>query len=146
MINILKNTIYILNFLILVLIIIFTSLFYFQTKITFLSNFIVIITIITLFLKLLYWHLIKRPTEMVNSINKSNIFLLRITFCILTYITPAYYILQQPSLVVNNYVISITLIIISILIFVGILVERYLFFIESNLTAITFFENNNNLK
>jgi len=141
MINILKNTIYILNFLILVLIIVFTTLFYFQTNINFLSNFIVIITIITLFLKLLYWYSIRKPTEMFNYINKSNILLLRITFCILTYITPAYYILQQPSLVVSNHVISVTLIIISILIFIGILLERYLFFIESNITGITFFEN-----
>ena len=139
--NILKNTIYILNFLILVLIIVFTTLFYFQNNIKFLSNFIVIIAIITLFLKLLYWYSLRSTTEMFNHINKSNIFLLRITFCIITYITPAYYILQQPSLVVNNYVIFVTLIIISILIFIGILLERYLFSIESNFAGINLYEN-----
>ena len=141
MTQLMKTIICILNFLILFSIITFTILFYFQITINFLSSFIGLISITTLFLKLLYWYSIKRPTEKFNYINKSNIFLLRITFCILTYITPTYYILQQPSLVVSNYVISVTLIIISILIFIGILLERYLFFIESNITGITFFEN-----
>ena len=145
MIKFLKTIIYILNFCILGSIIIFTILFYFQISIKFLSAFIVIISITTLLLKLLYWHLIKRPSEMINTINRSNAFLLQLAFCIFTYITPAYYILQQPSLVISNYVILVTLIIISILAFVGIIIERYLFFIESN-HSLKYFHEKNNLK
>ena len=33
-------------------------------------------------------------------------------FCIFTYVTPTYYIAQQPSLVMSNQVVSITLVII----------------------------------
>ena len=132
MIKLLKTIIYILNFFILGSIITFTILFYFQITINFLSGFIGLISITTLLLKLLYWYLIRRSSEMINTINRSNAFLLRLAFCIFTYITPTYYILQQPSLVISNYVIIVTLIIISILAFVGIIMERYLFFIESN--------------
>ena len=132
MIKLLKTIIYILNFCILGSIIVFTILFYFQITINFLSGFIGIISITTLLLKLLYWYLIRRSSEIINTINRSNAFLLRLAFCIFTYITPTYYILQQPSLVISNYVILVTLIIISILAFVGIIMERYLFFIESN--------------
>jgi len=143
MTQLLKTIIYILNFLILFSIITFTILFYFQITINFLSGFIGIISITTLLLKLLYWYLIRRSSEMINTINRSNAFLLRLAFCIFTYITPTYYILQQPSLVISNYVILVTLIIISILAFVGIIMERYLFFIESNYPLKHFYEKNN---
>ena len=116
MIKLLKTIIYILNFCILGSIIAFTILFYFQITINFLSGFIGLISITTLLLKLLYWYLIRRSSEIINTINRSNAFLLRLAFCIFTYITPTYYILQQPSLVISNYVILVTLIIISILV------------------------------
>ena len=132
MINLLKICIYILNFLVLSSIITFTILFYFQIKINFLSNFIIIISISTLFFKLIFWYLIRKPLEIINNSNKSNLFLLRLGFCIFTYITPTYYLIQQPNLVMSNYVISVTLIIISVLVFIGIVMERYLFIFESN--------------
>ena len=140
MIKLMKVTIYVLNFLIFISIITFTILFYFQITINYLSSFIVIISITALFLKLLYWYLIKRLSKIINSINKSKALLLRIAFCIFTYITPTYYILQQPSLVISNYVILVTLIIISILAFIGLIMERYLFFIESNYNLHSFYE------
>jgi len=143
MIKFLKTIIYILNFCILGSIIAFTILFYFQITINFLSGFIGLISITTLLLKLLYWYLIRRSSEIINTINRSNAFLLRLAFCIFTYITPTYYILQQPSLVISNYVILVTLIIISILAFVGIIMERYIFFIESNYSLNPFYEKNN---
>ena len=143
MTQLLKTIIYILNFLILFSIITFTILFYFQITNNFLSSFIVIICIITLLLKLSYWYSIKKSSEMIKIINKSNAFLLRLAFCIFTYITPTYYILQQPSLVINNYVMLVTLIIISILAFVGIIMERYIFLIESNYPLNPFYEKNN---
>ena len=140
MTQLLKTIIYILNFLILFSIITFTILFYFQITNNFLSSCIVIICITTLLLKLSYWYSIKKSSEMIKMINKSNAFLLRLAFCIFTYITPTYYILQQPSLILSNYVMLVTLIIISILALIGIILERYLFVLESNYGVNPFYE------
>lgn len=131
MINLLKICTYILNFLVLCSIITFTILFYFQIKINFLSNFIIIISILAIFLKLIFWYLIRKPLEKISNDNESNLFLFRLGICIFTYITPSYYLLQKPNLVMSNYVILITLIIISALVFIGIVMEIYLFIFES---------------
>ena len=72
---------------------------------------------------------------MINKINKSKSILLRLTVCIFSYITPAYYILQQNDLVMNDDIIAITLIVISIVASIGMFIERYLFFIESKHTV-----------
>ena len=135
MTQLMKTIIYIFKFLILFSIITFTILFYFQITNNFLSSFIVIICITTLLVKLSYWYTIRKSSEMIKIINKPNIFLLRLAFCIFTYITPTYYILQQPSLVLSNYIMLVTLIIISILTLIGIILERYLFILESNYSA-----------
>ena len=131
MINLLKICTYILNFLVLFSIIIFIILFYFQIKINFISNFIIIISILAIFLKLIFWYLIRKPLEKISNDNESNLFLFRLGICIFTYITPSYYLLQKPNLVMSNYVILITLIIISALVFIGIVMEIYLFIFES---------------
>jgi len=164
--------IYILNSLVLGSIFTFTILFYFEIKIYFLSNFIIIMSLTALFIKLLYWLSIKKTSksniasatglgtskkttffegphtgenyltsEMFNKINISKKYILRLTFCIFSYITPAYYISQQENFVANQNIISFTLIIISILALIGMFVERYLFFIESNHTVSLFYGN-----
>ena len=140
--NLLKTIIYILNFLVLFSIITFTILFYFQITNNFLSSFIIIICITTLLLKLSYWYSLRQFSETIKIINKSNVFLLRLAFCIFTYITPTYYIIQQPSLVISEHVILVTLIIISILALIGLILEKYLFFIESNYTLTHLYEKN----
>ena len=158
--------IYILNSLVLGSLFTFTLLFYFQIKINILSNMIVSLSITTLFIKLLYWYSIRRPSnsniskatgldikkktiifegshtikkflssEMMNEINISKSILLRIAVCIFTYITPSYYILQKPYFVMSDYIISCSLIIISIIALIGMFIERYLFFIESKHTV-----------
>jgi DMSO reductase anchor subunit len=137
--NLLKIGNYILNFIVLGSVVTFTILFYFKIKINFLTNLIIIISIIALFFKLLYWHLLKKTAEN-KTVNKSKLFLLRLAFCIFTYIMPLYYIIQQPKLVMSDHVISITLIIISIFVFIGIAMERYIFFIESSFSNNSFFE------
>ena len=135
--NPLVPIIYILNFLVLGSIITFVVLFHYNTKIILLANFITIIAMIALFLKLLYWYSIKKPAKSslsavreLDNLKNTKVYLLRLAFCIFTYITPTYYIAQQPNLVMSNHVVSITLVIITIVAIIGMFIERYLFFIE----------------
>ena len=135
--NPLVPIIYILNFLVLGSIITFAVLFHYNTKIVLLSNFIIIISMTALFFKLLYWYSIKKPAKsslgairVSDNLNNAKVYLLRLAFCIFTYVTPTYYITQQPSFVMSNHVVSITLVIITIVAIIGMFIERYLFFIE----------------
>jgi len=140
MINFLKNSIYVLNFTILFAITAFTILFFFKIKINFLSNFIVVVSVLALSFKLLYWYSIKESLENNFNFSKLNLFLLRLSFCIFTYITPTYYLLQQPNLVVSDYVILITLIIVSIFVFTGMIIEKLIFYIELKHSLTFFYE------
>ena len=79
--------------------------------------------------------------EMINNIKNSKAFLLRLAVCIFTYITPAYYVSQQPFLIISDYTTSITLILICIIATIGMFFERYLFFIESKHTVSLFYGN-----
>ena len=135
--------IFILNFIILGSIFSYTIMFCFGEKNIFLSNLIVIFSLITFSLKLLYWYSIKKnsTSKTINEINKSKLFLLRLTFCTFSYLVPAYYIFNQKSLVMNDDIILITLIIISIIAFIGIFIERHLFFIESKNTVNLHYKN-----
>jgi DMSO reductase anchor subunit len=81
--------------------------------------------------------------EMINNISKYKSIFLRLCFCIFTYVTPATYILQMPSLVISKDIISLTLIIISVTAFIGMLIERYLFFIDSKHTVSLFYGEKN---
>ena len=170
--NPLVPLIYILNSIILGSIMTYTLLFFYEIKNIFLTNSLIIFSIIALFVKLLYWHSIKKKSksnistaiglgnkettsffegphtnknflsrEMINKINASKSILLRIAVCIFTYITPSYYLLQRPYFVMNDYIISYTLIIISIIALIGMFIERYLFFIESKHTVSLYYGN-----
>ena len=114
----------------------FLILFYLKIKIIFLTNFIIIMSIALLLVKLIYWHSIRKPQRNTNSIDKQKSFLLRLTFCIFTYITPVYFIIQEPHLVVSHYVSTITFTIVTVLAIIGIFIERWLFIIESQKTVI----------
>ena len=70
-------------------------------------------------------------SKMIDNISNSKLFSYRGCCIILTYITPVYCLLQTPSLVVNHEVSVITYSIVTILAFIGMLIERWLFFIES---------------
>ena len=109
----------------------FLILFYFNTQIIFLTNFIIIIAITLQIYKLAYWYSIRKTLQGINTIDKQKSFLLRLMFCILTYITPVYCIIQEPYLVISHYVSTITLTIVTILAIIGMFIERWLFFIES---------------
>ena len=119
----------------------FLILFYFNIKIIFLTNLIIIMSIALLLVKLLYWYSIRKPQRSTNSIDKQKSFLLRLTFCIFTYITPVYCIIQEPSLVVSHYVSTITFTIVTVLAIIGMFIERWLFFIESQHNASLYDEN-----
>ena len=113
----------------------FLILFYVNIQIIFLTNFIIITSITLLIIKLIYWYYIKKPKRSPNSIDKQKSFLLRLTFCIFTYISPVYCIIQEPYLVISHYVSTITLTIVTILAIIGMFIERWLFFIESQQTV-----------
>ena len=109
----------------------FLILFYINIRVIFLTNFIIIASITLLIIKLAYWFSIRKALQKINSIDKQKYFLLRLAFCILTYISPVYCIFQEPHLVVSHYVSAITFTIITVLAIIGMFVERWLFFIET---------------
>ena len=135
MINKYKIITNILNFCILFSFIAYTILFYFQIKIQNIENFIIINSIIAILFKSFCWYTIKILPNEEKFIKKSNLFFLRLIFFIFSYILPPYYLIQKNNLVVSDYVILITLIIISIFILAGIIVERYLIYFELTVTA-----------
>ena len=120
----------------------FLILFYIHIKIIFLTNFIIILSITLLPIKLAYWYSIRKTLQNINDIDKQKYFLLRLTFCILTYISPVYCIIQEPHLVVSHYVSTITFTIVTVLAIIGIFVERWLFFMESQHTDSLYDKNN----
>jgi len=109
----------------------FLILFYINIQIIFLTNFIIIASITLLIIKLAHWYYIRKTLQNINGIDKQKYFLFRLTFCILTYISPVYCIFQEPHLVVSHYVSSITFTIVTVLAIIGMFVERWLFFIET---------------
>ena len=108
----------------------FLILFYLKIKIIFLTNFIIIISIILLIVKLVYWYSNRNTQQSINRTDKKKYFLLRLTFCIFTYISPVYCIIQEQNLVVSHYVSAITFTIVTILAIIGIFLERREFIME----------------
>ena len=108
----------------------FLILFYLNIQIIFLTNFLIIISLSLLIIKLTYWYNIRSILRNINSIDKQKSFLLRLAFCIFTYITPVYCIIQEPHLVVSHYVSTITFTIVTILAIIGMFIERFLNFKE----------------
>ena len=110
----------------------FLFLYYFNIKNIFITNFIFIMALTLLLIKLLYWYSISKDRDKkVNDLKKQKYFFLRLTYCVLAYISPAYCIMQEASLVVSHFISSITLTIVIILAIIGILMERLLFVTES---------------
>ena len=135
MINLLKIIVNILNFSILLSFIAYTILFYFKININYFENFIIINSIVALLFKLFYWYSLKISPREGKIVKKSNLYFLRLAFSIFTYILPIYYLIQKNNLVVSDYIILITLIIISLFILAGIIIEKYLMNFEFNITV-----------
>ena len=109
----------------------FLILFYFEIQNILLTYFIIIMSIILLISKLLYWFSIRKTQSRINGLDKQNIFLLRLTICVFTYISPVYCIIQEPFLIVNRYISILTFLIVTLLAIIGIFIERWLFVKES---------------
>jgi len=76
-----------------------------------------------LLIKLIYWYNIKKNSEKEN--------FLRLSFVVLTYILPLYMIIQESSLIIDIVILKLSLLIIFIFAFIGMLIEKYLFYTES---------------
>ena len=109
----------------------FLILFYFNIQIILLTNLIIILSITLLIIKLAYWYSIRKSLQSIDIINKQKSYLLRLALCIFTYISPIYCIIQEPYLVVNHYVSAITFTIVTVLAIIGMFIEKWLFFIET---------------
>jgi len=109
----------------------FLILFYFEIKIIFLEYYLIIISAILLITKLQYWFSIRKIQLKIIGISKQSTFLIRLTICVFTYITPVYCIIQEPFLIVNHYISILTFIIVTLLAVIGIFIERWLFIKES---------------
>lgn len=118
----------------------FLIYYYFKINQNLVFYLLVIILPTTLFIKLLYWYSIK---GVKNEIGIPNFYSYRGIVCILFYITPVYFVIQEPTLVMNKDVNFITLLIIIILAIIGFFLERWLFFIEVN--NFNKLENENNV-
>ena len=69
---------------------------------------------------------------MINTIKKQNGNLLRMIFCTLTFITPLYMISKYHYIIADQLILKSSMIIVFILALIGMFIERYLFFIQSN--------------
>ena len=70
-------------------------------------------------------------TEMINRIKEEKANFLRLCFGILTCILPIYIIIQEPSLIIDIFILKITFFLTLIFAIIGMLIERYLFFIQA---------------
>ena len=113
----------------------FLILFYLEIKNILLTYCIIIMSIILLISKLLYWFSIRKTQSRINGFDKQNIFLLRLTICVFIYISPVYCIIQEPFLIVNRYISILTFLIVTLLAIIGIFIERWLFIKESQQTV-----------
>ena len=70
-------------------------------------------------------------TEMINKIKKEKANFLRFCFTILTCILPIYMIIQEPSLIIDVFILKLSFFFVLIFALAGMLIERYLFFIQA---------------
>ena len=159
--NSLVTPIYIFNGITVGSLFVYSINFYFNYNIFLYEKFIIITIILNLLLKISYWILIRQKTntniqtavgiksknisffegphtgknylttEMINKSNNKNNNFLRLTFCILTFIIPLYMINQYSTLIADQFILKLSMIFVFILALVGMIIERYLFFIQS---------------
>ena len=159
--NSLVTPIYIFNGITVGSLFVYSINFYFNYSIFLYEKFIIITIVLNLLLKISYWILIRQKTdtniqtavgiksknisffegphtgknylttEMINKSNNKNNNFLRLTFCILTFIIPLYMINQYSTLIADQFILKLSMIFVFILALVGMIIERYLFFIQS---------------
>ena len=107
-----------LDLLVLLLIFIYTSIYILKYEIIFFQKIIIFSAIIALIIKMLYWIIDN------NIKNYKNLLLLRIAVCIFLYLTPVYYLSQYQNLIISEFVVTSTLIIITFFAFLVIVAEK----------------------
>ena len=121
-----KILLYFSNALILLSLALFNLNYYFDTFEIISIKTTIIILILSNLLKLIYWQAIK--SNNINIIkNEKNIFLF-LVFFILTFVLPTYMVYQKNSLIIDEQISKISLLIILIFAILGMLIEKHIFF------------------
>ena len=108
-----------LDILVLLLIFIYTAIYILKYEIIYFQKIIIFSAIIAFIIKMLYW--------IINNniiTNYKNLLLLRIAICIFLYLTPIYYLTQYQNLIISEFVVKSTLIIITFFALLVIVAEK----------------------
>ena len=108
-----------LDILVLLLISIYTAIYILKYEIIFFQKVIIFSAIIAFIIKILYWIIDNNIIK-----NYKNLFLLRIANCIFLYLTPIYYLSQYQNLIISEFVVTSTLIIITFFALLVIVAEK----------------------
>ena len=108
-----------LDILVLLLISIYTAIYILKYEIIFFQKVIIFSAIIAFIIKTLYWIIDNNIIK-----NYKNLFLLRIANCICLYLTPVYYLTQYQNLIISEFVVTSTLIIITFFALLVIVAEK----------------------
>ena len=108
-----------LDILVLLLISIYTAIYILKYEIIFFQKVIIFSAIIAFIIKILYWIIDNNIIK-----NYKNLFLLRIANCIFLYLTPIYYLSQYQNLIISEFVVKSTLIIITFFALLVIVAEK----------------------
>ena len=108
------------DLLVLLFVFIYTAIYILKYEIIFFQKIIIFSTIIALIIKILYW--IIDNNNIIK--NYKNLLLLRIAICIFLYLTPVYYLSQYQSLIISEFIVKSTLILITFFALIVIVVEK----------------------
>ena len=121
-----KILLYFSNALILLSLALFNLNYYFDTFEIISIKTTIIILILSNLLKLIYWQVIKSNNIHIIKNEKNNF--LFIVFFILTFVLPTYMVYQKNSLIIDEQISQISLLIILIFAILGMLIEKHIFF------------------
>ena len=108
-----------LDILVLLLICIYTAIYILKYEIIFFQKIIIVSAILAFIIKILYWIIDNNIIK-----NYKNLFLLRIANCIFLYLTPIYYLTQYQILIISEFVVTSTMIIITFFALLVIVAEK----------------------
>ena len=121
-----KILLYFSNALILLSLALFNLNYYFDTFEIISIKTTIIILILSNLLKLIYWQVIRSNNIHIIKNEKNNF--LFIVFFILTFVLPTYMVYQKTSLIIDEQISKISLLIILIFAIMGMLIEKHIFF------------------
>ena len=108
-----------LDILVLLLICTYTAIYILKYEIIFFQKIIIFSAITAFIIKILYWIIENNIIK-----NYKNLFLLRIAICIFLYLTPVYYLTQYQNLIISEFVVASTLIIITFFALLVVVAEK----------------------